>query len=65
MRSIVMVGLVGMGLSFLVALKPRIGAMALAVWLAGVIANLVLMRGFYDVALCDFGLCLGRSRWHD
>ena len=30
-----------------------------AVWLAGIILNLVTMGEFYDVALRDFGLLVG------
>ena len=33
--------------------------MALYFWLAGIIANLVLLHGFYDIILRDFGLFLG------
>jgi hypothetical protein len=30
-----------------------------AAWLAGIIVNLLLVGGYYDVALRDFGLFLG------
>jgi hypothetical protein len=43
----------------LVALKPRYGAPVVALWLAGIIFNLLTLSGFYDVALRDFGLMLG------
>ena len=43
----------------LVAFIPRIGAYIVAIWLAGIIVNLLLLQGFYDIALRDFGLCLG------
>ena len=39
-----------------VALRPRIGGYVVAAWLAGIIVNLLLIPGFYDVALRDFGL---------
>jgi hypothetical protein len=42
----------------LVALKPRYGAPVLALWLGGIIFNLLTLSGFYDVALRDFGLML-------
>ena len=35
---------------------PRYGALLVAAWLAGIIANLLIIPGFYDVALRDFGL---------
>ena len=42
----------------LVAVAPRFGAWVVAAWLAGIILNLLLIPGFYDVALRDFGLLL-------
>jgi uncharacterized membrane protein len=41
-----------------VALKPRIFAYIVAVWLAVIIINLLLVPGYFDVALRDFGLFL-------
>jgi hypothetical protein len=35
---------------------PRIGGYVVAAWLAGIIVNLLLVGGFYDIALRDFGL---------
>jgi hypothetical protein len=43
----------------IVALKPRYGAYVVAGWLAGIIVNLLIHSGFYDIALRDFGLMLG------
>jgi uncharacterized membrane protein YphA (DoxX/SURF4 family) len=42
-----------------VALKPRIFAYVVAAWLAVIIINLLLIPGYFDVALRDFGLLLG------
>jgi hypothetical protein len=42
----------------LVAIRPRLGAYVVGAWLVGIIVNLV-MGGWYDIALRDFGLCLG------
>lgn len=42
-----------------VALKPRLFAYVVAAWLGGIILNLLLIPGFYDVALRDLGLALG------
>jgi len=39
-----------------VALKPRIFAYIVAVWLAVIIINLLLVPGYFDIALRDFGL---------
>jgi len=43
----------------LVAFKPKIGGPIVAVWLLGIIVNLLLLQNFYDIALRDLGLCLG------
>ena len=40
------------------AFHPRLGAVVVAAWLGGIIVNLLLLPGFYDVALRDFGLLL-------
>jgi hypothetical protein len=42
-----------------VALKPKLFAWVVAGWLAGIIVNLLLVGGYLDVALRDFGLMLG------
>lgn len=41
-----------------VAWKPRIFAWVVAAWLVVIIANLLLIPGYFDVALRDFGLFL-------
>jgi hypothetical protein len=48
----------------LAALKPRIGAYD--VRLVGIVINQLMMRGFCDIALRNFGLALGAmvlGRW--
>jgi len=42
-----------------VALKPRIFSVVVAAWLWAIIANLLMIPGYFDVALRDFGLSLG------
>ena len=42
-----------------VAFKARWFAPVVAVWLWGIIANLLLIGSYYDVALRDFGLSVG------
>lgn len=39
-------------------LKPRIFAYVVAIWLLGIIVNLLMLPVYYDVALRDFGLLL-------
>src|SRR5438876_546819 len=53
------VGVIEIVAAILVAFKPRIGAYIVALWLVGIIVNLLLIPGYYDIALRDFGLCLG------
>ena len=53
------VGVIEIAAGVLVAFRPRIGACVVALWLWGIIVNLLLVPGFYDVALRDFGLSLG------
>jgi hypothetical protein len=42
-----------------VFLKPKIFAYVVAAWLLLIIVNLLLIPGYFDVALRDFGLALG------
>ena len=53
------VGVVEIAAGLAVALKPRFGSLLVAVWLLGIIVNLVILGSFYDVALRDFGLLVG------
>ncbi len=42
-----------------VALRPRIFSYVVAAWLLGIIANLLMIPGYYDIALRDLGLAIG------
>ena len=42
-----------------VAFKPRIFAYVVSAWLLLIVANLLMIPGYFDVALRDFGLSLG------
>lgn len=53
------VGVVEIAAGILVAIAPRIGAWVVAAWLAGIIVNLLILPGYFDVALRDFGLLVG------
>jgi len=52
------VGVVEVVAGLVVLLHPRLGALVVAAWLGGIILNLLLIPGYYDVALRDFGLLL-------
>jgi hypothetical protein len=56
--AMLMVGVVEIAAGILVWIKPRYAAYVVALWLAGIIINLLTLSGFYDVALRDFGLML-------
>jgi hypothetical protein len=53
------VGVIEIVAGLLVAFYPRVGAYIVTVWLWGIIVNLLLIPGYYDIALRDFGLSLG------
>ena len=42
-----------------VAFAPRFGGLLVAAWLGGIIVSLLLVGGYADIALRDFGLLLG------
>jgi hypothetical protein len=50
------VGVVEVIAGIIVAISPRIGGLIVAGWLAGIIVNLLLLGGYGDIALRDFGL---------
>ena len=58
-QAMLAVGVVEVIAGLLVAVLPRIGGYVVAAWLAGIIVNLLLIGGFSDVALRDFGLLVG------
>jgi hypothetical protein len=53
------VGGIEIAAALLVAVRPRIGAYVVALWLFGIIVNLLLGTGYFDIALRDSGLALG------
>ena len=54
-----LVGVVEIIAGVIVAVRPRWGAYLVALWLCGIVINLLSYPGFYDIALRDFGLMLG------
>ena len=55
-EAMLIVGAVEVVAGILVALRPHIGAYVVAVWLLGIIINLLSIGGYGDIALRDFGL---------
>src|SRR3954469_19419646 len=54
-----LVGVIEVIAGILVAIKPRIGAYVVSAWLLGIVINLLIIPGYFDIALRDFGLSLG------
>ena len=55
-HAMFVVGAIEIVAGLAVAIKPRYAAYVVALWLAGIVINLLTYSGFYDVALRDFGL---------
>jgi hypothetical protein len=53
------VGVIEIAAGLVVAITPRWGSLVVAAWLAGIILNLLIVGGYGDIALRDFGLMLG------
>ena len=53
------VGGVEIAAGLVVAFSPRVGGLLVAGWLGGIIVSLLLVGGYGDIALRDFGLLLG------
>jgi hypothetical protein len=53
------VGIVEIAAGLVVAVTPRFGGLLVAAWLGGIIVNLLLLGGYGDIALRDFGLLVG------
>jgi uncharacterized membrane protein YphA (DoxX/SURF4 family) len=53
------VGVVEIVAGIVVLLAPRFGSLLVAAWLGGIIVDLLLVGGYGDIALRDFGLMMG------
>ena len=53
------VGVIEMAAGLGVWFKPRVFAYVVSAWLLLIVVNLLLIPGYFDVALRDFGLALG------
>jgi uncharacterized membrane protein YphA (DoxX/SURF4 family) len=53
------VGVIEIAAGLVVAVMPRFGGLLVAGWLGGIIVNLLLVGGYGDIAMRDFGLLLG------
>jgi hypothetical protein len=54
-----LIGVVEIIAGLVVLVAPRFGGLLVAGWLAGIIFDLLLVGGYGDIALRDFGLLLG------
>jgi hypothetical protein len=55
-QAMLLVGVIEIAAGLLVAVRPRWGGYVVALWLAGIIVNLLILGDYYDIALRDFGL---------
>ena len=55
-QAMMAVGVIEIVAGLLVALAPRIGGYVVALWLAGIVVNLVSQGEYWDIALRDLGL---------
>jgi hypothetical protein len=53
------VGSIEIVAGLVVFFKPRLGGYLVMLWLWAIILNLLLIPGYYDIALRDFGLSMG------
>jgi hypothetical protein len=53
------VGAVEIVAGLVVAVTPRFGGLLVAGWLGGIIVSLLLVGGYADIAVGDFGLLIG------
>ena len=53
------VGVVEILAGIIVAVMPRFGGLLVAGWIGGIIVSLLLVGGYGDIALRDFGLLIG------
>jgi hypothetical protein len=54
-----LVGAIEIAAGLVVLVAPRFGGLLVAGWLGGIIVNLLLVGGYGDIALRDFGLLIG------
>lgn len=54
-----LVGAIEIVAGLVVLVSPRFGGILVAGWLAGIIVSLLLVGGYGDIALRDFGLLIG------
>ena len=53
------VGVIEILVGILVLVRPRIGGYVVAAWLLAIVVNLLLIPGYFDVALRDLALAAG------
>ena len=58
-QAMLAVGVIEIVAGLVVLVTPRFGGLLVAGWLAGIIVSLLLVGGYGDIALRDFGLLLG------
>jgi hypothetical protein len=57
-QTMYVVGVVEIVAGIVVFLLPRVGGYVVALWLAGIVVNLALIGGYWDIMMRDVALCL-------
>lgn len=57
--TMMVVGIIEIIVGILVWFKPKVFGYVVAVWLLAIIINLLILGGYFDIALRDFVLLLG------
>ena len=57
-QTMYVVGLIEIVAGLVVALLPRVGGYLVALWLAGIVVNLAMIGGYWDIMMRDVALCL-------
>ncbi len=58
-RLMPLVGIVEIVAGIVVAIRPQIGAYIVSAWLLLIVIDLLVLPGYFDIALRDLGLLLG------
>jgi hypothetical protein len=57
-QTMYVVGIVEIVAGVVVLFMPRVGGYLVALWLAGIVANLAMIGGYWDIIMRDVALCL-------
>jgi hypothetical protein len=56
-----LIGVIEMVAAILVTIKPRIGAYVVSAWLLGIVINLLIIPGYFDIAAAGLWISARRA----